>query len=206
MTESSHDNNVPATSNGSNGSHSEVDNFRQPELVPSQLGNRWVSLAALVEQIESAFIEDFGQNSPELAEADTPAKRLKLVLETANYVISVESVQLSPTEKADVISRTYSSLFGYGPLDALFADDTITTISLEDADKASIRRGNGDLVSIGPIFQNSEHYQRIVSRLVADAGAEHVLVVDRINRVERWKVHRVVPRRLPGFVVMFDLR
>ncbi|MBA3873579.1 MAG: Flp pilus assembly complex ATPase component TadA, partial [Anaerolineae bacterium] len=156
----------------SNGTHDEVDKSRLPEFVPSQLGNRWVSLAALVEQIESAFIEEYSHDSVELAEADTPSKRLKLVLETANYVISVESVQLSPTEKADIISRTYSSLFGYGPLDALFSDDTITTISLEDADKASVRHGQGDLVSIGPIFQNAEHYQRIISRLVADAGAE----------------------------------
>src|SRR5258706_10614511 len=172
MTETSHDNNVPISNNGTNGDHDEVDKLRQPELVPSQLGNRWVSLAALVEQIESAFIEDYGQNSPDLTEADTAAKRLKLVLETANYVISVESVQLSSAEKADVISRAYSSLFGYGPLDTLFADNTITTISLEGADHASVRRGHGDLISIGSIFQNTEHYQRIVSRLVADAGAE----------------------------------
>ncbi len=172
MAESSHDKNGAISSNGNNGSHDEVDNLRLPELVPSQLGNRWVSLAALVEQIEAAFIEEFSHDSPELAEANTAAKRLKLVLETANYVISVESVQLSSDEKADVISRAYSSLFGYGPLDALFADESITTISLEGADKASIRRGHGDLISIGSIFQNTEHYQRIVSRLVADAGAE----------------------------------
>jgi len=172
MSESSNDNHVPDADNGLNGSDTHAESIRQPELVPSQLGNRWVSLAALVEQIESAFVDEFGHNSPELAEADTPAKRLKLVLESANYVISVESVQLSPTEKADVISRTYSSLFGYGPLDALFADDTITTISLDGADKASVRHGHGDLVSIGSIFQDSDHYQRIIGRLVTDAGAE----------------------------------
>ncbi len=172
MTESSHDNHAPSSNNGSNGLHNETDRFRQPELVPSQLGNRWVSLAALVEQIESAFIESYGHNSPELDEADTAAKRLKLVLETANYVITVESVQLSPTEKADVISRTYSSLFGYGPLDNLFADNSITTISLEGAEKTSVRYGHSDLVSLGSIFQNTEHYQRIIARLVTDADAE----------------------------------
>ncbi len=172
MTESSRDNHAPSSNNGSSESHSETDNFRQPELVPSQLGNRWVSLAALVEQIESAFIESYGHNSVELSEADTPAKRLKLVLETANYVIAVESVQLSSNEKADVISRSYSSLFGYGPLDSLFADDSITTISLEGLDKTSVRYGHGDLVSLGSIFQNSEHYQRMIARLVTDAGAE----------------------------------
>jgi Flp pilus assembly CpaF family ATPase len=170
MSEESHDNRL-VSSNG-NGTHGDAKPTRQPELVPSQLGTRWVSLAALIEQIEAAFLEEYGENSAALNEADTPAKRLKLVLETANYVIAVESVQLSANEKADVISRAYSSLFGYGPLDGLFADETITTISLEGADKTSVRRGHGELEALGAIFQNAEHYQRIINRLVTDAGAE----------------------------------
>ncbi len=171
MSEEAPDNNTPISNNGS-GSHGEDKPVRQPELVPAQLGTRWVSLAALVEQIEMAFLEEYGDNSVALDEADTSAKRLKLVLETANYVIAIESVQLSANEKADIISRVYSSLFGYGPLDSLFADESITTISLEGVDKTAIRRGHGDLKSLGVIFQNAEHYQRIISRLVTDAGAE----------------------------------
>src|SRR3954469_21225403 len=101
MTETSHDNNGHTSNDGNGETHDEIEYMRLPELVPSQLGNRWVSLAALVEQIESAFVESYGNDSPELAEADTAAKRLKLVLEIADYVISVESVQLSSTEKAD---------------------------------------------------------------------------------------------------------
>ncbi len=168
------DNQLPASENGLNGLYDEPETEieRQPELVPSQLGNRWVSIAALVEQIESAFVEEFGHGSPELAEAETPAKRLKLVLQTANYIFAVESVQLSPTEKADIISRAYSSLFGYGPLDALFADDRVTTISLEGVDNVSVRYGHGDLESLGHIFESTEQYDRIITRLVTDAGTE----------------------------------
>lgn len=165
---------LPASENGLNGLHDEpeFEVERQPELVPSQLGNRWVSIAALVEQIESAFFEEYGHGSPELVEADTPSKRLKLVLQTANYIFAVESVQLSPAEKADIISRAYSSLFGYGPLDALFADERVTTISLEGMDNVSVRYGHGELVSLGHIFEGSEQYERIIQRLVTDAGAE----------------------------------
>ncbi len=107
----------------------DADKGREPHLLPGQLGQRWISLNALVERIESAFIEEHDADLPELREADTPAKRLKLVLATTDYILAVESAQVSLTEKADIINRVYSNLFGYGPLDLLFLDERVTTIS-----------------------------------------------------------------------------
>jgi Flp pilus assembly CpaF family ATPase len=150
----------------------DADKGREPELISGQLGSRWISLNALVERIESTFVEEHGDDSPELLEADTSTKRLKLVLATVDYVLAVESVQVSMEEKADIINRVYSNLFGYGPLDALFLDERVTTISLDGADKASVRYGHGELQSLGPIFQSEDHLRRTVKRLLMDAGAE----------------------------------
>jgi Flp pilus assembly CpaF family ATPase len=136
------------------------------------LGRRLISLNALVERIEAAFIEEHGTESSELREADTPAKRLKLVLATAEYIISVESVMLSPQEKADLIAQVYSALFSYGPLDALFLDDRVTTISLEGMDKVAVRYGHDELVTLPPVFHDEIHMRRVVHRLLVDAGAE----------------------------------
>jgi Flp pilus assembly CpaF family ATPase len=144
---------------------------REPEFMSSQLGTRWVSRAAIVERIEAAFIEEF-DNSPALREADTPTKKLKLLLDTANHVLAVESLDPSPEEKAELIGKAYSNLFGYGPLDSLFLDERVTTISLDGHDKASVRYGHGDLVSLGPIFQDERHLRRIIARLLMDAGTE----------------------------------
>ncbi len=150
----------------------DADKGREPHLVPAQLGSRWISLAALAEQIEVAFREEHDENSPALVEADTPSKRLKLVLETADYILSVESAQLSQQEKADLITRVYSNVFSYGPLDTLFLDDRVTTISLEGVDKAAVRYEHGDLTPLGPLFQDADHFRRVVKRLLFDAGAE----------------------------------
>lgn len=152
--------------------HRDADKGREPHLVPAQLGSRWISLAALTEQIESAFREEYDEDSPLLAEADTPSKRLKLVLETAEYVLSVESVQLSQQEKADLITRVYSNLFTYGPLDKLFLDERVTTISLEGVDKAAVRYEHGELTPLGPILQDADHLRRVLKRLMIDAGVE----------------------------------
>ncbi|RMG90215.1 MAG: hypothetical protein D6712_00255, partial [Chloroflexi bacterium] len=145
---------------------------REPEWLESRLGSRLVSRAALVERIIAQFLQEFAVDDAHLSAAKTKADRLKLVRETALYVIAVESVQLSLEEQADVIRQAYAEIFGYGPLDALFEDETITTIALEGADKVSVRRGHGDLEVIGPLFEDMPHMRDVVSRLLRHAGAE----------------------------------
>ncbi len=145
---------------------------REPEWLESRLGSRLVSRAALVERIIAQFLQEFAVDDAHLSAAKTKTDRLKLVRETALYVIAVESVQLSLEEQADVIRRAYAEIFGYGPLDTLFEDETITTIALEGADKVSIRRGHGDLEVIGALFDDMPHMRDVVSRLLRHAGAE----------------------------------
>src|SRR5690349_10366063 len=100
----------------------DADKGREPRLVPAQLGARMVSQAALLEKIVSAFTAEHS-NSATLREADTETKRIKLILETVNYVLATESIHPTANDKADIISKAYSELFGYGPLDALFLDE-----------------------------------------------------------------------------------
>jgi len=166
-------NNEPPENNGKDIEEFRVDadKGREPEFVPGQLGTRWLSQAAVVERIEAAFFDEYN-DSPALREADTPTKKLKLLLDTANHVFAVESLDLPADEKSELIGKAYSNLFGYGPLDKLFLDDRVTTISLDGPDKASVRYGHGDLESLGPIFQDERHFRRIIGRLLMDAGAE----------------------------------
>ncbi len=150
----------------------DADKGREPQFISAQMGGRMISFAALAERIEAAFIEEHGVDSPELREADTPTKRLKLVLATTDYLLSVESVQLAPQAKADLIARVYSDLFGYGPLDPYFLDPRVTSISLEGIDRAAVRYEQGELTALGPIFQDAQHFRRVINRLLMDAGAE----------------------------------
>ncbi|MBZ0277888.1 MAG: Flp pilus assembly complex ATPase component TadA [Anaerolineae bacterium] len=150
----------------------DADKGREPRMLAGRLGQRMVSLAALVERVETAFREEHGTDSPALQGADTTTKRLKLVLESAEYIFSVESLNLSNDDRAHVVSSAYSDLFSYGPLDPLLLDDRVTTIALDGANKAAVRYGHGGLLPLGPLFQDQEHYERILRRMLADGGAE----------------------------------
>lgn len=146
---------------------------RLPRLVKGRMGTRLYSIEALVERVIEEFEAEHDAQSSVLAEAVSPAQRLRLVLDSANYVLAVESVTLSEDDRAQIVQRAYSELFGYGPLDGLFANDQITTISLKGAEQAAVRYGHGELVSVGPIFADAEHVQRVIARLLADSGAQY---------------------------------
>lgn len=151
----------------------EADKGREPDLLTGRFGQRMISVRAVLEQISQSFHEEFA-NTPMLHEAQTASQRLKLLLSTVNYVLAVESLQLSDTEKAELIARAYSDIFGYGPLDAYFADENVTTITLDGPDKAAVRYGHGDLTPIGPLFDDDGDFRRILRRLLVDAGADLV--------------------------------
>ena len=148
-----------------------ADQGREPQLLAAQMGRRQVSFNALVEQVEREFIEEF-TDSEQLRAADTATGRLKLLLKVVDYVLAIESVQMNNDDKAALMNAAYSNLFGYGPLDALFLDDRVTTISLQGVDKAAVRYGHGELESLGPIFEDEIQLRRILRRLLLDADAD----------------------------------
>jgi Flp pilus assembly CpaF family ATPase len=149
-----------------------ADKGREPELLTSKRG-RHVSIQALIERIIDQFVAEHGERQSDAVQAAvTEIDRIKLVRDSTEYVIAVESIHITPAEKADIIRRTYAEMFGYGPLDKLFSSPEITTITLEGSEKVAIRYGHGDLTTHPPIFDDEAHLRRIIRRLIEDAGAQ----------------------------------
>jgi Flp pilus assembly CpaF family ATPase len=150
-----------------------ADRGREPELLPALQGRRQVSVRALIERIAAQFVDEHGYGeSDALKAAKTEIDRIKLVKATAEYVIAVESVQVSNKEKAMLIRLAYAELFTYGGLDTLLANPDVTTITLEGADKAAVRYGHGEFTTLKPLFDDESHLRRVVRRMLEDAGAE----------------------------------
>lgn len=140
-----------------------------PRLLQGRKGTRLYSIAALVERVVDQFFSEHGEGSQALQDARTRGQRLRLLLDSAEYVLAVESVNVTSEDKAGIVSLAYAEVFGYGPLDSLFADPRITTIYLNGARAASVRYGHGELEAVGPIFEDESHLNRIVRRLLEDA-------------------------------------
>lgn len=149
----------------------DADADRQPELLPGRLGTRLMSHAALVERIEAAFFEEY-ERTPALQAARTRSDRLRLLRDTVEYVLAVESISLTPEARARLMRDAYSQIFGYGPLDALLADARVTTIAVEGPERVAVRYEHGELTSVGSLFDDDYHLRQMIGRMLAGAGAE----------------------------------
>lgn len=137
------------------------------------LKKRYVSVAGVLERILAQFDMEHADDSPAVQEATSDAERRALMRDAAEYVFAVESLHLSLEERAEFIRLACSERFSYGPLDALLEDDRITTIALEGAVKIAVRYGPGkDFTALEPIFEDDYHLQRILKRMLRNAGAE----------------------------------
>lgn len=149
-----------------------ADKGREPEFLATNRG-RQISINALVERVIHQFIAEHGErDSSDAQQAVTETERIKLVKASAEYVIAVESIAITNAEKADIIRRVYAEMFDYGLLSQLFDDPTITTITLEGSEKVAVRHGHGELIPHTPLFDDESHYQRIIRRLLEDAGVK----------------------------------
>ncbi len=149
----------------------DADAGREPELLPGRLGTRMMSQAALLERIETAFLDEH-QHTPALREAVTRADRLRLLRDTVEHILAVESIVLDGEARGRLMRDAYSQVFGYGPLDGLLADERVTTIAIEGPERVAVRYGHGELTSAGVVFDDEYQLRQIIGRLLAAAGAE----------------------------------
>lgn len=141
-------------------------------LVPSRRGTRMVSMRALVERVVEQFMREFGDDHPAIAAAKTRVDRLKLLRDTVLYIVAVESADLTQADIAALMNEAYSEVFGYGGLDRYLADPSISTITFEGIEKTAVRSGLGDLEPAGRMFEDFAHLQRVLVRMLGDAGTE----------------------------------
>lgn len=78
---------------------------------------------------------------------------------------------ISIGEQADLSDRIYSSIRGFGLLDSIIHDDTITEVMINGPKSIFIEK-SGKLTQLNEQFESDEKLQDIVQRIVALAGRE----------------------------------
>lgn len=100
----------------------------------------------------------------------TDDKQVKSVTEDIfQTILAEEAVPLSRSEKQILLDAILSEIMGFGPLDPLLRDDTITEIMVNGPRRVYIER-KGKLIRTEVTFQNNEHVMRILERIVAPLG------------------------------------
>lgn len=84
-------------------------------------------------------------------------------------ILVEENIILSKPEKIKLFEQITAEILGFGPLQTLLEDSTITEIMVNGAHKLYIERA-GKLSRVTTSFESSEHVMRIIDRIVAPLG------------------------------------
>lgn len=120
----------------------------------------------LVDHYKARLLRD--TNLEALTQLSSGEMRLRIE-QYVSHFMSEEKVIISRNDKDLLITRILDEAVGYGPLEPLIKDPTITEILINGFDEVYIERA-GRLEVVDVAFRDDEHVRHIVDRIVAPLG------------------------------------
>ncbi|MGQ9850214.1 MAG: CpaF family protein [Aggregatilineaceae bacterium] len=84
-------------------------------------------------------------------------------------ILNEESIVLGRQERQQLYEAIVAEILGYGPLEPLLADDTITEIMVNGPKNVYIER-EGNILRTNVTFEDEDHVLRVLDRIVAPLG------------------------------------
>jgi pilus assembly protein CpaF len=91
------------------------------------------------------------------------------IQELFDQVLAEENIVLTRPERHRLFEQIAAEILGFGPLQPLLEDETITEVMVNGAKNIYIERA-GKLIRMPMTFESDEHVMRIIDRIVAPLG------------------------------------
>src|ERR671927_500616 len=122
--------------------------------------------AELKTRIHHACIARLG---PELFKRETTEDLTERVLRTVTEQLALDRTPLTREERRQVTREITDDILGYGPLEPLLRDESITEVMVNDFDKVYIERA-GKIERTPVTFVDNAHLLRIIDKIVSQVG------------------------------------
>jgi pilus assembly protein CpaF len=145
-----------------------------PQQTPSQGARRVVAPSIPSAQDTYQDLKNRVQNKliSTLEPSTDPSKVAEVrrtIQELFEQILSEENIVLSRPERARMFEQIAAEILGFGPLQPLLEDETITEIMVNGAKNIYVERG-GRLHRAPLAFESNAHVMRIIERIVAPLG------------------------------------
>ncbi len=101
---------------------------------------------------------------------DTKSPEVRSQIEELfNTILSEENVAITRTERQNLFNLIIAEILGFGPLETLLADDTVTEIMVNGPRNIYVEQ-KGRLSRTSVTFENDDHVLRVLDRIVAPLG------------------------------------
>jgi len=93
----------------------------------------------------------------------------RTIQELFEQILNEENIVLSRPERARLFEQIAAEILGFGPLQPLLEDESITEIMVNGAKNIYVER-KGKILRVPLTFESNEHVMRIIERIVAPMG------------------------------------
>jgi pilus assembly protein CpaF len=160
---------------------------QRPAALPSQSGGggndqalsglqaRRVSAPATTPQAGTYFDLKTRVQNKLLAELDPSMDITKTeevrrtIMELFEQILSEENIVLSRPERQRLFEQITAEILGFGPLQPLLDDESITEIMVNGPKNIYVER-KGKIVRVPVTFESNDHVMRVIDRIVAPLG------------------------------------
>jgi pilus assembly protein CpaF len=138
------------------------------ELVPGEENEPAVRdpYAELKTRVHHACIAKLG---PKLFTNETTEELSERVLRAVTEELALDRTPLTREERRQIVRDISDDILGYGPLEPLLQDDSITEVMVNDYDRIYVERG-GKIEPARSTFADTAHLLRIIDKIVSQVG------------------------------------
>jgi pilus assembly protein CpaF len=122
--------------------------------------------AELKTRVHHACIAKLG---PELFAAETTGDLSERVLRAVTEQLALDRTPLTREERRQLVREITDDILGYGPLEPLLRDDSVTEVMVNGSDRIYIER-SGKIQQAGVTFVDDAHLLRIIDKIVSQVG------------------------------------
>ncbi len=160
---------VPSTPGGSGGEGDEsrlsAMRMRNQQVLGRQPGRPDSSYVDLKTRVQNRLLSEL-EPSMDLTKKNEVRSHIE---ELFNAILAEESMVLARQERQRLFESIVAEILGFGPLEPLLADETITEIMVNGPKNIFVER-RGQITRANVSFEDDDHVMRILDRIVAPLG------------------------------------
>ncbi len=139
-------------------------NVAVPSAGQAAQGGQQGGYVNLKESVQRKLLSELDPNT------DTRSPDVRAHIEELfSTILAEENIVLSRAEKSRLFEQIVAEILGFGPLEILLADDTVTEIMVNGPKNVYIEQ-KGRLSRSNVTFENDDHVLRVLDRIVAPLG------------------------------------
>jgi len=115
--------------------------------------------------VQQKLLQDIGPNA-DFSQAGEMRKKIQNLFEAA---LEAEGTQLTRADRARLFEQIVADILGYGPIQPLLDDESLTEVMVNGPKQIFIERG-GKLVKTDVSFLNDDHVMRVIDRIISPLG------------------------------------